>query len=148
MFKNILVPVDGSERSKAAVKQACSFAKESGARLTFYYAIPGYLPDYISGEIALGFVYPDAAFVAAMNKQADAILRDAVQAATDAGVTFETLVTEYNSPYEGIIAAAASKACDLIFMASHGARGASALLLGSETQKVLTHCKIPVLVYR
>jgi nucleotide-binding universal stress UspA family protein len=75
-------------------------------------------------------------------------LRNAAQAAADAGVAAETLSSECASPYEGIIAAAENQACDLIFMASHGRRGASALLLGSETQKVLTHCRIPVLVYR
>jgi nucleotide-binding universal stress UspA family protein len=56
--------------------------------------------------------------------------------------------SECASPYEGIIAAAEQAGCDLIFMASHGRRGAGAFLLGSETQKVLTHCKIPVLIYR
>jgi nucleotide-binding universal stress UspA family protein len=65
-----------------------------------------------------------------------------------AGVPCATRATETDAPHAGIIAAAESRRCDLIFMASHGRRGASALLLGSETQKVLTHCKIPVLVYR
>jgi len=148
MFKNILVPVDGSELSNATVKQACSFARETGARLTFYYAKPDYFPAYISGEVVLGGAGVDEALLAAMEKQSENLLREAGQAATDAGVVFDTLSTEYDSPHEGIIAAAESQVCDLIFMASHGRRGASALLLGSETQKVLTHCKIPVLVYR
>lgn len=148
MFKNILVPVDGNELSNAAVKRACSFAKEAGARLTFYYAKPAYFPAYISGEIVLNHVAVDEAFLAAMEKQADVILRDAAQAANDAGVECSTLSEQCDSPHVGIIAAAQNKGCDLIFMASHGRRGASALLLGSETQKVLTHCRIPVLVYR
>jgi len=148
MFKNILVPVDGSDLSNAAVKSACAFAREVAARLTFYYTKPGYFPAYISGEVVIGDVGVDEAFFAAMDKQAEAILRNAAQAAADAGVAAETLSSEHDAPYQGIIAAAESKACDLIFMASHGRHGASALLLGSETQKVLTHCKIPVLVYR
>lgn len=148
MFKNILVPVDGSDLSNAAVIRACAFAREADARLTFYYAKPTYFPPYISGEFVAADFGVDAAFLAVMEKQAEAILSKAAQAAADAGVAAETLSNECDSPHEGIIAAAESKACDLIFMASHGRRGASALLLGSETQKVLTHCKIPVLVYR
>ena len=138
MFKNILVPVDGSELSNAAVKRACAFAKEAGARLTFYYAKPDYFPAYISGEVVLGDAAVDEALFAAMEKQADVILRDAAQAASDAGVECETLSELCDSPHAGIIAAATRKACDLIFMASHGRRGASALLMGSETQKVLS----------
>jgi nucleotide-binding universal stress UspA family protein len=148
MFKNILVPIDGSELSNVAIKQACSFAKEIGARLVFYYARPAYLPDFVSGEAMIGVVGADVEFINAMKKQANALLSRAAHEAVHAGVTYERLSDENFAPYEGIIAAAESKGCDLIFMASHGRRGASALLLGSETHKVLTHCKIPVLVYR
>jgi nucleotide-binding universal stress UspA family protein len=148
MFKNILVPVDGSELSNAAVKHACMFAKETGARLTFYFAKPGYSPAYLSGEVALADVGMQEAFLATIDRQAKAILGDAARAAANAGVEHETLSSEFDSPHAGIIAAAENQGCDLIFMASHGRRGASALLLGSETQKVLTHCRIPVLVYR
>jgi nucleotide-binding universal stress UspA family protein len=148
MFKNILVPVDGSPLSEAAVRRACSFAKEAGARLTFYYAKPGYWPGWYAGDITMGDAYVDPAFLAAMDKHAETILRDAAQVAGEAGVGCETLTTEFDAPHEGIIATAEARGCDLIFMASHGRRGPSALLLGSETQKVLTHCKIPVLVYR
>jgi len=148
MFKNILVPVDGSELSTAAATRACSFAKEAGARLTFYYAKPAYFPTAMAGEALFDDAMAYDAFRAAMDKQAEAILSQAKQGAAAAGVAAATLSSECASPHAGIIAAAASLACDLIFMASHGRRGASALLLGSETQKVLTHCKIPVLVYR
>jgi nucleotide-binding universal stress UspA family protein len=149
MFKNILVPVDGGELSDAAVKRACSFAREVGARLTFYYAKPVYVAVYGYGEgVASDVGTTNTSFLTAREKRAEALLRNGAQAASKAGVGFETLSSECGSPYEGIIAAAESKACDLIFMASHGRRGASALLLGSETQKVLTHSKIPVLVYR
>jgi nucleotide-binding universal stress UspA family protein len=148
MFKKILVPVDGSDLSNVALKQACAFAKEIGAHVVFYYARPGYLPDCISGEVVVGVVAVDVAFIHAMKKKGHDILAKAVQAATDAGIEFEKMSNENNAPYEGIIQAAESKSCDLIFMASHGHRGIAGLLLGSETQKVLTHCKIPVLVYR
>lgn len=148
MFKTMLVPVDGGELSDSAVAHACSFARETGARLTFYYAKSAYFPTVVAGEMLFDNVVTYDAYRAAMDKQAETILRRAAQTAADAGVTAETLSSECDSPHEGIIAAAESKACDLIFMASHGRRGAGALLLGSETQKVLTHCKIPVLVFR
>jgi len=148
MFKHILVPVDGSEMSDAAVRRACSFAKEAGARLVFYYAKPIYFPAGIAGDTVFEDVTAYDTFRESMNRQAERILQGAAQAATEAGVACETSSSECDAPYRGIIEAAEDKACDLIFMSSHGRRGASALLLGSETQKVLTHCKIPVLVYR
>ena len=148
MFKNILVPVDGGELSDAAVARACAFAKEAGAHLTFYYAKPAGWAGYVLGDVAIGNASLDTALIAAMDRQAEAILADAARAAAAAGVPCDTLSTDSGAPYDGIIAAAEGLGCDLIFMASHGRRGAGALLLGSETQKVLTHCKIPVLVYR
>jgi nucleotide-binding universal stress UspA family protein len=148
MFTKILVPIDGGDLSNIVIKEACAFAKDIHARLVFYYAKPAYMPEYLSGEVVVGVVGVDVAFLNAMKKQAADILGKAALVATSQGVDFEKFSDEYNAPYEGIIAAAESKGCDLIFMASHGRRGASALLLGSETQKVLTHCKIPVLVYR
>lgn len=148
MFKNILVPIDGSELSDAAVMQACSFAREAGARLTFYHARPAYFPGAIAGEPLFDDVASYEAYRRAMEQRAESILGQAARKAAAAGVDCETLSDEFESAHQGIIAAAEHKACDLIFMASHGRRGASALLLGSETQKVLTHCKIPILVYR
>lgn len=148
MFRNILVPVDGSELSRLAVENACRLAKETGARLTFYFAKYDYFPSYIGGEVVLGDATVNEALTAAMERRAEAILGEAGRAASEAGIGFDTLSDYCNSAHSGIIAAATNKGCDLIFMASHGRRGASALLLGSETQKVLTHCKVPVLVYR
>ncbi len=148
MFKNILVPVDGGELSDSAVAQACTFAREAGARLTFYYAKSAYFPTAVAGEMLFDNVATYETYRAAMDKQAEAILHRAAQTAAAEGGVAETLSSECDSPHEGIIAVAESKACDLIFMASHGRHGAGALLLGSETQKVLTHCKIPVLVFR
>ncbi len=148
MYKKILVPIDGSDLSNAAIKNACAFAKEIAARIVFYHARPAYLPDYVSGEMIIGVVGADVAFINAMKKQANALLAKAAEEANLVGVACEKFSNEYFAPHEGIIAAAENKHCDLIFMASHGRRGASALLLGSETQKVLTHCRIPVLVYR
>lgn len=148
MFKHILVPIDGSELSKTVLEPACSFAREAGARLTFYHAQSTYLPYGMATEGAIDFAGASEAYRNAMDKQVESILNTATQAATEAGLEFEALSTECDEPYEGIITTAQSCGCDLIFMASHGRRGARALMLGSETQKVLTHCKIPVLVYR
>lgn len=148
MFKHILVPVDGSELSDAAVERACAFAKDIGARVTFYFAKPTYLPTALAGEAPFDAVAAYDAFHASMEEQAGAIIGHAIQAATRAGIMHEAVVDDCDSPYRGIVAAADARGCDLIFMASHGRRGASALLLGSETQKVLTHCQVPVLVYR
>ncbi|MBS0371879.1 MAG: universal stress protein [Proteobacteria bacterium] len=147
MFKNILVPTDGSELSDSTVARAISFAKEAGARLTFFYAQPDF-PMPIYGEGALIDPTTPEQFSRAAAAEAEAILSRARASAEDAGVesSSDTLVSEV--PYEAIIEAAERNGCDLIFMASHGRRGLSGLLLGSETQKVLTHSKVPVLVYR
>lgn len=148
MFKHILVPVDGGDLMEATVARACSFAKETQANITFYHAKPSYFPPVLAGEGVIVDVGANEAFRAAMQKQAESILVSARQLAQNHGVTFYCESSECDSPYEGIIAAAQKNNCDLIFMSSHGRRGVRALLLGSETQKVLTHCKIPVLVYR
>lgn len=147
MFKNILVPTDGSELSDSTVARAISFAKEAGARITFFYAQPDF-PMPIYGEGALIDPTTPEQFSRAAAAEAETILSRARSSAETAEVesSGDTLVSEV--PYEAIIEAAERNGCDLIFMASHGRRGLSGLLLGSETQKVLTHSKIPVLVYR
>jgi nucleotide-binding universal stress UspA family protein len=90
----------------------------------------------------------DAMFLASRDQLAQALVQAVENIAAAVGVASDTVREECDSPHEGIIDAATARGCDLIFMASHGRRGMSALLLGSETQKVLTHCRIPVLVYR
>lgn len=147
MFKNILVPTDGSELSDSTVVRAVSFAREAGARITFFYAQPDF-PMPIYGEGALIDPTTPEQFSRAAAQEAERILTKARALADAEGVPSgsDTQVSEV--PYEAIIDAVERNACDLIFMASHGRRGLSGLLLGSETQKVLTHSKIPVLVYR
>ena len=147
MFKHILVPTDGSELSGETVKRAISFARESDARITFFYAKPEY-PVAFYGEGA--FIDPTTPekFAEMADQQAREILDACEREAREQQVASATLVVTSDIPYEAIIAGANSAGCDLIFMASHGRRGISGLLLGSETQKVLTHSKIPVLVYR
>jgi nucleotide-binding universal stress UspA family protein len=147
MFKHIFVPTDGSPLSQETVKRAISFASETGARITFFYAKPEY-PVAFYGEGALIDPTTPEKFARMAQQQADEILDACAKLAAAANVPCGTASKTSDIPYEAIIAAAAAAGADLIFMASHGRRGFGGLLLGSETQKVLTHSKIPVLVYR
>lgn len=147
MFKHILVPTDGSDLSKDTVKRAVAFAKETGAQITFFFAKPDY-PVAFYGEGALIDPTSPEKFSEMAEAQAQVILSSATQQAKAAGVSSASASAVSDIPYTAIIEAASAAGCDLIFMASHGRRGISGLLLGSETQKVLTHSKIPVLVYR
>lgn len=147
MFKHILVPTDGSTLSRDTVGRAVSFAKEIGARVTFFFAKPEY-PVAFYGEGALIDPTTPEKFGEMAERQAREILADCESIGAAAGVACNSTTDISDVPYQAIIDAAASAGCDLIFMASHGRRGISGLLLGSETQKVLTHSTIPVLVYR
>jgi nucleotide-binding universal stress UspA family protein len=147
MFKHIFVPTDGSPLSQETVKRAIGFASEAGARITFFYAKPEY-PVAFYGEGALIDPTTPEKFAKMAQQQADEILGACTQLAAAANVACGTVSKTSDIPYEAIIAAAEAAGADLIFMASHGRRGFGGLLLGSETQKVLTHSKIPVLVYR
>lgn len=147
MFKHILVPTDGSQLSIETVRQAVTFAKEAGATITFFFAKPDY-PVAFYGEGALIDPTTPEKFAEMADRQGDEILARAKAIATEAGVASAGVANVSDVPYQAIIEAADTAGCDLIFMASHGRRGFSGLLLGSETQKVLTHSKIPVLVFR
>ena len=147
MFQHLLVPTDGSALSQGTVARAASFAREAGARITLFYACPEPGAAYEGlGAISSSHLSQD---VHQQLAEASQEILDAAEACLrQADVACERLVLHGNKPWELIIQAAVQQECDLIFMASHGRRGVSALLLGSETQKVLTHSKIPVLVYR
>jgi nucleotide-binding universal stress UspA family protein len=147
MFKHILIPTDGSEFSMGTVRRAISFAKEAGARVCFFYARPDY-PVAFYGEGALIDPTTPEKFSEMAEQQAKTILGECETLARVAGVDCHTESVVSDIPYEAIIDCAERAGCDLIFMASHGRRGIAAMLLGSETQKVLTHSKVPVLVYR
>lgn len=147
MFKHILVPTDGSEFSRQTAERAVSFARDAGARITIFFAKPEYPITYY-GEGALIDPTTPEKFSALMEEQARNYLGEIEKLCTAAGVPCSSATSTSDVPYEAIIDAAEKAGCDLIFMASHGRRGLSAMLLGSETNKVLTHSKIPVLVYR
>jgi nucleotide-binding universal stress UspA family protein len=147
MFKHVLVPTDGSTLSLRAAKNAVRFAKAHGARITAFYAAPEYHPNIAGDYLPANFV-PLAVFEKQIKKAADKYLEQIKKLAAVGGVTCSGLFASNDSPYQAIIAAAKERKCDLIFMASHGRSGVAGLLIGSETNKVLTHCKLPVLVYR
>ncbi len=147
MFKHILVPTDGSKLSVKTIKQAVKFAKSVGAKITGFYATPEFGSTYYGDGYILRA--PSAnAYAEASEKQARKCLSTVEVEADVEKVPCEVLHVVSDSPYEAIIEAAKKKKCDLIFMASHGRRGLSGLVLGSETHKVLIHSKIPVLVCR
>jgi len=145
MYKHILIPTDGSKLSDAAVEHGIEFAKEVGAKIT---ALTVTEPFHIIAFRAEALEYTSASYEQQAGEQAAGILNAVASAAKAAGVTCETVHVQQEHPYKAIIDTAKSHQCDLIVMASHGRRGISAVVLGSETVKVLTHSKTPVLVYR
>ncbi|MBK7900944.1 MAG: universal stress protein [Azonexus sp.] len=147
MFKHILVPTDGSELSRQTVRRAVSFAREAGARVTAFFAKPEYPIAYF-GEGALIDPTTPEKFAEMADQQASDYLEEVQNLCAEAGVECDAVAATSDIPYQAIIDAASAAGCDLIFMASHGRRGLSGFLLGSETNKVLTHSTIPVLVYR
>ncbi|HRN58691.1 MAG TPA: universal stress protein [Chiayiivirga sp.] len=143
MYQSILVPTDGSELSLRAADAAIALAKALGARLVAWSSAEVY------SQVFAEQVYVDQTlYVEEAMKEAATNAQAVATRAADAGVACQAFSGMSDSIWEGIINAASEHGCDLIFMASHGRRGMAALLLGSETQKVLTHSKLPVLVYR
>jgi nucleotide-binding universal stress UspA family protein len=147
MFKHVLIPTDGSALSKKAIVQGVKFAKSIGAKVTAFFAAPPYHPvvyeDFIPSNYMTSKQHEEA-----NAKLAAKYLGVVEKACKDAGVPYQGTHVASEFPAEAIIDAAKAKKCDVIFMASHGRRGLAGVLLGSETAKVLTHSKIPVLVYR
>lgn len=147
MYKNLLVATDGSKLSDKALVHAISLARAVGAKLTAFYAAPDYpMPAYADGVVYEPVSRKEYAKLAA--EDAEKILDAAAAKAAAAGVDCKTAFAIASAPWEAILAAAKKHKSDAIVMASHGRRGLSAVLLGSETQKVLTHSKLPVIVVR
>jgi nucleotide-binding universal stress UspA family protein len=144
MYKRILVPTDGSEITAKAVRQAIDLAKLCGAEL---FTLSAKEP-FPYGAISEMQPTPPQEFFDAQERIAGQRIKSVLEAAQAAGVVCKAHTVEALHPWEAICEHAKEQACDLIVMASHGRRGVAALLLGSETQKVLTHATIPVLVVR
>jgi nucleotide-binding universal stress UspA family protein len=144
MFKRILVPTDGSEITAKAVQTVLAMAKEIGASL-FTISVKEPFPYSAISEMQ---PVPPQEFYDAQERIAAARVKEVTDAASQAGVPCSGHTVEALHPWEAILDHAKSQQCDLIVMASHGRRGVAALLLGSETSRVLTHSEIPVMVIK
>jgi nucleotide-binding universal stress UspA family protein len=146
MFKHLLIPTDGSEQSQRAVHAGIDFARKVDAKVTLItVSKPFHLIPVDDPMLA---IYDEDAHLKATHEIAEARLREGEEYGKSQGVTVMTLHVYDDVVYRAIIEAALKYFCDLIFMASHGKRGMIAMLLGSETVRVLTHSRLPVLVYR
>jgi nucleotide-binding universal stress UspA family protein len=145
MYKHILVPTDGSPLASKAVQAAITFAAEVGARVTGYYAIEDMNMHHAGAHLTRDLI---AEFEKRANAAAEVHAQEPAAAAKAAGVAYDWRISKVTQPHEGIIEAARDSGCDIIFMASHGHRGLTGLIVGSVTQKVLSHSSIPVLVFR
>ena len=145
MYRHILIPTDGSALSEMAIRQGVVLAKAIGAKVTALTVSP---PFHVFDVDPVMVTSTPAHYAKESAARAEKYLAVARVEAGIAGVPCETLHVTQDHVYQAIIDTAGAKGCDLIFMASHGRKGMSALVLGSETYKVLTHGKIPVLVCR
>jgi nucleotide-binding universal stress UspA family protein len=145
MFTHILLPTDGSPLSEAAIHQGIRFAKSINAKVTGFHAIQPFHVFTLQTEMLED---NQEQFEKNASVRAEQYLAVIQQAAAAAGVLCDTTAVTTDHPYEGIIQTAEEKGCDLILMASHGRKGIQGVLIGSETHKVLTHTKLPVLVLR
>ena len=145
MYKHILIPTDGSPLSDKAVTEGVALAREVNAKLT---VLTVTVPFHILSTAPAIVEYTQPQYEEQMKVFAARVLAKAAATAKTGGVQYQTLHVEHEHPYQAIIDTAQSQGCDLILMASHGRRGVAALVLGSETVKVLTHSKLPVLVHR
>ena len=145
MHKHILIPTDGSALSQNAVGYGIALAKAVGAKVT---GITVSTPFHIFSVDTEMLTDTPESYKRRMKKIAAKYLAHVKDAAAEAGIGYEGVHVEHEHPYQAIIDTAKERGCDLIVMASHGRRGLSAVVLGSETVKVLTHSSIPVLVYR
>jgi nucleotide-binding universal stress UspA family protein len=147
MYQRILVATDGSNLSKKAVKTAVELAALCGAELVALKVVPRYPQSYFEGGIAL---QPEEVR-RVENQWADegqAVVDAVKKTALGKGVTTKALTIKSDVVSDAVLATAKKHQCDLIVMASHGRKGIKRLLLGSETQHVLTHSSIPVLILK
>ena len=145
MYKHILIPTDGSDLSSNAIGHGIALAKAINAKVT---GITVTTPFHIFAMDPAMITDTADSYIKRTSAAATKYLTQVKDAAAAVGVTCAVIHAEHEHPYQAIIDAASKNGCDLIAMASHGRRGISAVVLGSETVKVLTHSNIPVLVYR
>jgi nucleotide-binding universal stress UspA family protein len=147
MFKNILIPTDGSPLSQKAVVQGVALAKSVGAKVTAFFAAPPATPIVYRDHLPVGYATPGER-EEMIRKTADKYLGFVERAAKKAGISCESVHVTSDYPEEGIVKVAQKKKCDLIVMATHGQGGLRGMFIGSVTQKVLNQAKIPVMVFR
>jgi len=145
MYKHILLATDGSQLAKSSTKDAIALAKAIGAKITVITVIK---PWHMVAPAEIMISFPEAEYLKGAKKQAGKILQETADAAQEAGVACQTRQMINEQPWRIIVDTAKSDNCDLIVMGSHGRTGLVKLVLGSETQKVLAHSKISVLVHR
>ena len=147
MYKNILVPTDGSPLSRAAAAKAVKLAKLTGARITAFFAAPAPTPMLYKGFLPVGFT-TTTEHAQLAEKAATQHLDYVEKLARAAGVKVRSLHVTDDYPATAILATAKNEKCDLIYIASHGHSGFKDSLIGSQTQKILAQSPIPVLVHR
>ena len=147
MFKNILIPTDGSPLSQKAVVQGVALAKSVDAKVTAFFAAPPATPIVYRDHLPVGYATPGE-HEEMIRKTAAKYLGVVERAAKKAGISCESVHVTSDYPEEGILKVAQKKKCDLIVMATHGQGGLRGMLIGSVTQKVLNQAKIPVMVFR
>jgi nucleotide-binding universal stress UspA family protein len=145
MFMHILIPIDDDPGSRRAIEQGVALAKKLGARVTGFHAMTEFNHAGIVEEL---LEPPPAELQVLAQAHADKLFAPLQHNAQLAGVPFDTITKRAEQPHEAIVAASRRAHCDLIVMASHGRRGIAKLVLGSQTQQVLNHADIPVLVVR
>ncbi|MDH6231871.1 nucleotide-binding universal stress UspA family protein [Mesorhizobium soli] len=145
MYNHVLIPTDGSPLSSVAIEKSLAFARDAGAKVTVLTVVE---PFHVFSSESKQLSKTKDEYERLSREEASKYLTEAELKAKTLGVPCQALMVLNDQPYKAIIEIATDKGCDLIAMASHGRKVASALLLGSETVKVLTHSTIPVLVYR
>jgi nucleotide-binding universal stress UspA family protein len=145
MFKHILLPTDGSAASDIAIQRGVQLARDMGAKVTGIHVVaPFHTFTYRADMIE----DTEDQYEKDSEELARKVLATIERQAQECGVACDVVVARSDDTYQAIIETASARGCDLIVMASHGRRGVRGLLLGSETQKVLTHSTLPVLIYR
>ena len=147
MFKRILIPTDGTERSLRAVHEGVAFAHEVNAAVVGFYAPEDYRM-FLANEYLPPALLPEKEYKGKLSRAAGANLQPIAREAAWAGVPYEGYAESAQTPWAAIVRAAGDKACDLIFMTSHGRTGLAALVKGSQAYEVIAHSRIPVLVWR
>lgn len=145
MYKHLLIAIDGSELAQTALRQGVALAKSLDAKVTIV-TVSEPWHSYAPGEIAMPF--PVKQYQDSIAKWALEILAKAKAVADDVGVNSATVHIKEDYPADGILSVAEKQDCDLIVMASHGRRGLSRIILGSQANQVVTHSQVPVLICR